>query len=94
SQWTALASVGYVLPSEAALALSASYSVEGEATINGQEAPDSGHRLTTLTASGLLPLSDTWRLQGSLFVNPPVSSLSLNQTARSGSLITVVHSWI
>jgi len=94
SQWTALASVGYVLPSEAALAVSAAYSVEGDATINGQKAPDSGHRLTTLTASGLLPLSDAWRLQSALFVNPPVSSLGLNQTALGGLLITVVHSWI
>jgi hypothetical protein len=94
SQWTVLASVGYVLPSEAALAFSAAYSVEGDAAINGQKAPDSAHRLTTLTASGLLPLTDTWRLQGSLFVNPPVSGLSLNQTARGGLLITLVHSWI
>lgn len=94
SQWTALASLGYVLPSEAALAVSASYAAEGDSTIDGQKTPDSGHRLTTLTASGLLPLSDTWRLQSALFVNPPVSNLSLNQTALGGWLFTVVHSWI
>jgi hypothetical protein len=94
SQWTALASLGYVLPSEAALAVSASYAAEGDPTIDGQKTPDSGHRLTTLTASGLLPLSDTWRLQSALFVNLPVSSLSLNQTALGGLLFTVVHSWI
>lgn len=94
TQWTALASLGYVLPSEAALAVSAAYGVEGNATINGQEVPDSRHRLTTLTASGLLPLSDTWRLQGSIFVNPPLSSSSLNQTALSGLQLTVVHAWL
>jgi len=93
SQWTALGSLGYVLPSGAAVAGSASYAVEGNATINGQKTPDSGHRLTTVTASGLLPLSDTWRLQSSLFLEPPISHLSLNQPALGGFLVTAVHSW-
>jgi hypothetical protein len=93
SQWTALGSLGYVLPSGAAVALSASYAVEGNATINGETTPDSGHRLTTVTASGLLPLSDTWRLQSSLFLDPPLSHLGLNQPALGGLLFTVVRSW-
>lgn len=94
TQWTALAAVAYVLPSEAAVALSASYAVEANARINGEEAQDSGHHLTTLTASGVLPLSDTWRAQGALFLNPPLSDASLNQTALGGVLLTLVHSWI
>jgi hypothetical protein len=94
SQWTALASLGYVVQSGAAVALSASYAVEGNATINGEKTPDSGHRLTTATASGLLPLSDAWRLQSALFLNPPLSHLGLNQPALGGLLFTVVHSWI
>jgi hypothetical protein len=94
TQWTALAAVAYVLPSEAALALSASYAAEGNARINGEAALDSGHRLTTLTASGVLPLSDTWRLQGALFLNPPLSSTSLNQTALGGALLTAVRAWL
>ncbi len=93
SQWTALGSLGYVLPSGAAVALSASYAVEGDPTINGEKAPDSGHRLTTVTASGLLPLSDAWRLQSSLFLNPPLSHLGLNQPALGGLLFTVVRAW-
>lgn len=94
SQWTAAASLGYVFPSEAALAVSASYSAEANATIDGLEAAHSGHRLTTFTAAGLLPLGDAWRLQGSLFVNPPLSGMSLNQTGLAGLLFTAVHSWL
>lgn len=94
TQWTALGAVAYVLPSEAAVALSASYAVEGNAQINGEAALDSGHRLTTLTASGVLPLSDTWRVQGALFLNPPLSDTSLNQTGLGSLLLTLVHSWL
>jgi hypothetical protein len=93
SQWITLASLGYVLASGAAVALSASYAVEGNATIDGQKTPNSGHRLTTVTSSGLLPLSDTWRLQSSLFLEPPLSDFGLNQPALAGFLVTAVHSW-
>lgn len=92
-QWSALFAVAYVLPSEAAIALSASYATEGNAEINGAPAPASGHRLTTLSAGGLLPLSDSWRLQGALFTNPPLSGSSRNQTGFAGLLLTAVHSW-
>ena len=89
-----LAAVAYVFPSEAALALSASYATEGNATINGTRAPGSGHRLTTVALGGVLPLSDRWRVQGALFANLPVSDLGRNQTAFAGILITFVHSWL
>jgi hypothetical protein len=94
SQWSLLGSMGYVFANESALALSAAYATEGSATIDDQSAQGSGHRLTTVTAFGLLPLSDTWRVQSAAFVNPPLSHSSLNQTAFGGLLFTVVHSWI
>ena len=92
-QWTALAAVAYVFPSEVALALSASYATEGKATIDSKTAPRSGHRLTTITCGGVLPLSDAWRVQGALFANPPLSGSSLNQTGLGGATLTLVHSW-
>ncbi len=93
-QWTALAALAYVFPSERAVAVSVSYTVEGNATINRQEAAGTNHRLTTCTLSGSLPLSDTWRLQSALFANPPLSQLGVNQTALAGALFTVVRSWL
>jgi hypothetical protein len=92
-QWTALAAVAYVFPGGAAVALSGSYATEGNTTINSQEVARSGHRLTTVTLGGLLPLSDSWRLQGTLFANPPLSGSSLNQTGFCGATFTVVRSW-
>ena len=93
TQWTALAAAAYVFRSEAAVALSASYATEGNARIDSQEVPRSGHRLTTLTLGGLLPLSDTWRLQSAIFANPPISGTSRNQTGLIGFTFTVVRSW-
>ena len=94
AQWTALGAVGYVFPSEAALALSASYTAEGNATIDGATAPDSSHRTTTVTFAGLLPLSDSWRAQAALFQNVPISTLSVNQPALLGGSLTAVYAWL
>jgi hypothetical protein len=94
TQWTFLAAVAYVFPNDDALAASLSYTLETEATINGADAQGTAHRLPTLTVSGVLPLSDVWRLQGAVFGNPPVAQLGLNQPAGAGLSATVVRSWI
>jgi len=93
SQWTALAACAYVFPSEVALALSASYTVEGQATINGQLAPGSARRATALSASSLLPVGDHVRLQASLWDNPPIAHTSSNQLASVGVGATAVYAW-
>jgi hypothetical protein len=93
AQWTFLAAVVYALPSEVALAASASYLVEGDATIGGVETDGTSHRLPTFTLSGVVPLSDTWRIQGALFDNPPIMHFGLNQSAAAGLMATVVKSW-
>jgi hypothetical protein len=93
-QWTALAAVAYVWPSEISLALSASYQAEGDATIDGADAAQTARRQPTVTLGGVLPVTDTLRLQGSLFDNLPISELGQNQTAAVGMLITGVYSWL
>ena len=94
SQWTALAAVGYVLPSQSSIALSLAYAFEGDATIDGVESPATGHRLPTVSVSGALSLSDAWRLQAAAFDNVPISSLGLNQPADLGFSVTLVRSWM
>jgi len=94
SQWTLLVAVAYTFPSEVAIAASASYLIEGDATINGVDSAGTGHRLPTLTLSGVVPLSDTWRLQGGISDNVPIASWGLNQPAALGLFVTGVRSWI
>jgi len=92
-QWTAQGVLAYVFPHEISAALAASYSVEENATINGQDAPRTSHRLPTVSVGTAIPVSDTWRVQTSLSVQPQVDGLGANQPANAGSSITVVHSW-
>ncbi|MGH7280314.1 MAG: hypothetical protein ACRELY_02235 [Polyangiaceae bacterium] len=93
TQWTFLSAVAYTFPNEIAIAGSASYTIEGDATINGTDTIGTAHRLPTLTFSGVMPLTDTWRLQGAIYDNLQITPLGLNQPAGAGLLFTVVHSW-
>ena len=94
-QVTFLLAGAYTFPGDAALALSASYAFEGEATANGATtSPGSSKRLTVFTLSGLYPLTDSWRLLGGgVFLDPPVGALGSNQPASTGFTLTVLRSW-
>jgi len=93
TQWTALASVAYALPHDYALAVSASYTGEGNADIQGVEAPGTARRITTLGLTGVVPISDHVRLQGGLSGNPPIPQLGKNQPATIGLLLTALYAW-
>ena len=90
TQLTALGAVAYTLQSEAAVGFVASYAAEGNATINGSTDPDSHKRVLTLSAVGLYPFTDALRLQGSLFLTPPVSALGANEPTTYGLTLTVL----
>jgi hypothetical protein len=94
TQWTFLAALAYTFPNDWAAAATASYSVEGDATIDGASQGGTAHRLPTLTISGLLPIDDVWRLEGGASLVPPIGSLGLNQPASAGLFATLVRSWI
>lgn len=93
TQFTVLAATAYSFDNDAALALAASLTVEGQAVIDGAPVPESQRRLVLVSVAGLWPLSDTWRLQGSLFLNPPVPQLGRNNPATGGFTFGVLHSW-
>jgi hypothetical protein len=93
SQWTLLVAIAYTFPNEVAIAASASSLIEGNAAINGVNSAGTGHRLPTLTLSGVVPLSDTWHLQGGMFDNVPIAPWGLNQPAALGLFVTGVRSW-
>lgn len=94
AQWTVIAAGAYTLESEVALAASATYSLEGNASIDGVEQPVTARRLLTLNASAVFPLSDSARLQGAAFMSPPASSFGANQNALAGLSFMAVYTWL
>jgi hypothetical protein len=92
TQFTALGAVGYGFDNEATATFVASYAFNGNATINGKEVEDSGRRLLRLSGSGSHPINDHLRLQGSVFVDPPVF-LTKNQITIYGITFTMIYSW-
>jgi hypothetical protein len=92
-QLTALAALGYTFPNDAAAALIASYTGEGDATIDGVDVAGSARRITQISLSGMIPVTDRLRLQGALFLDPPIPSLGANLPAAAGLAFTAVWSW-
>jgi hypothetical protein len=92
-QWTAMAAAAYTFSNDAALALVAAYSYEGNTEADGVENPTSSRRIPLLTIAGLYPWSDQWRLQGGIFATPPISKLGKNTPASMGVVLAVVRSW-
>ena len=94
TQVTLLAAGAYTFDSDAAIALSASYALEGDATnADGTSVPESSRHLTTLSLSVLWPVSDVVRLFGGVYVEPPISRFGSNQPSVSGLTLTVIRSW-
>jgi hypothetical protein len=93
TQWTALASFAYIFQNDVALAMLASYTAEGSAETNGQSTPGSSRRIPLFGVSGLYPINDSWRLQGSAVFTPPISSLGQNLPANASLAWILVRSW-
>jgi hypothetical protein len=93
----------YTFENDTALALSVSYAFEGSASCSSAGAgpcpsgtasvPGSAKGVTTVSLSGLWPLSDAWRVLGGVYLTPPVDSLGNNQPATEGLTLTVIRSW-
>ena len=93
-QINALAVAGYVFQSEAAAALYVAFLDRGDVTIDGTKAPATELRLTTAGASGLLPVGERWRLQGTLFGDLPVAPLGRNEQVGVGGTVALVYLWM
>jgi hypothetical protein len=92
-QWTLLALAGYVFDSEAALAVYVNVLERGDDTLDGVRQPGTVLRLTTLGLSGVLPLRDLWRIQGTAFGDVPVSSVGRNEQGAIGLTAALVRLW-
>ena len=85
------AAAGWAFKHERALALTAAFTAERAATINGDAVPSSGRLLTTIGLSAGTPLFESWRLQGRVYEDLPV--LGKNQTAGPGIAAVVLRAW-
>jgi len=95
TQVTLLAAGAYTFPNDAAVALSASYALEGDATTSdGADVPSSSKRLTVLTLSAMWPFGDAWRLLAGAFVDPPISQFGSNQPSSVGLTLTAIRAWL
>lgn len=93
TQLTVLAAGAYTFSSESSVALTASYALEGDAHAGGADVPNSSKSVLTTTLSGLVPLSDAWRLLGGVYLNPPLDTVGRNQPAALGLSLTAIRSW-
>ncbi len=92
-QLTALAVAGYVFENEAAAALYVNFLERGDNTLNGVTQPGTVLRLTTVGATGLVPLAEDWRLSGSIYTDVLLASFGRNEQAGAGVTATLVRAW-
>ena len=92
-QLTALAVAGYVFESEAAVALYVNFLERGDTAVNGATSGGSDLRLTTVGATGLLPIEVDWRLSASFYADILASSFGRNEQAGVGGTVSLVHAW-
>lgn len=91
--WTVLAAGAYTFSNDAAIALIASYAVQGDTEVEGIALPGTTRRIPQLTLSGLYPMNDHWRVQGGIFSTPPISQLGSQTPANIGLVLALVRSW-
>ncbi|HEY6475865.1 MAG TPA: hypothetical protein VI456_04735, partial [Polyangia bacterium] len=92
-QLTALAVAGYVFESEAAVALYVNFLERGDTTTDGMTNGGSGLRLTTVGATGLIPVAIDWRLSASIYGDVVLASFGRNEQAGVGGTVSLVHAW-
>ncbi len=92
-QWTVLGAAGYVLDNESAVGVYVNFLERGDDTLDGTLQPGTVLRLTTVGVSGVLPIRDVWRVQGSVFSDLLVSSFGRNELAGAGAALSLVKVW-
>ncbi len=78
-QWTALASTSVTFDPEWSGALALSYTVEGDARVDGHDVSESGRRLPNVALYAARTLGPRWRMQWGVALGPPIPFLGQNQ---------------
>lgn len=90
---TTTAALAYGFDNDAALGAFATYEVEADATIDGVRSEGSGSALTTVGLAWVYPFSDSYRLQGALTTNPPISGFGRNRPGGPAMSVTFIRAW-
>jgi hypothetical protein len=93
-QLSMLAALAYTFSNEAALALVTKYTTESETKFQNGYITDSNRNVFLVSLAGLWPINDNWRLQASLFANPPVNHGGKNSPSQAGVTLGTVYSWM
>ena len=91
-QLSGFGALGYLFPRDAAVAVVVSTAQSLSAVLNGQPVAGSGRGLTTASLAAGLPVTEAWRLQGSL--NADLTTLGRNRPTGLGATFTVVRAWL
>lgn len=94
TQLTGLFGVGYALLEETAAALVVTYTHEGDARIDGQHAPGTASHRMRFSLAASSAISDSWRLQGSVFIDPPFDGFGRNQMSTVGGTFGLIRSFL
>jgi hypothetical protein len=93
TQFTGIAAGGYTWTQTSA-ALALTYSAEGDASLDGASVASSAKRELRLTGSVTTSLSDTVRLRGGVFFDPPLDGVAQNEPDTLGLSATFVKSFL
>ena len=91
--FTVLLAVGYSFSEEIAVALSTSLFLEANVRVNGESVPDTArYKLHGTLALSYSP-SDTFRLQASAGIDPPLDGWGRNELSTAGGALTLIRSF-
>jgi hypothetical protein len=91
--FTIFGAAGWIGHGGRALALTATLTSELDVHVDGEAIPGSGKRLVRLGITGGTPIVEGVRLQGGIYVDPPIPGVSANEPSNAGAKITVLRSW-
>lgn len=91
--WRALylVAAGWVFDNDVALMGTLTHTSDGDATLAGEPAPDTGFRSTQAAFLVVAPLTDNLRLRTSVFTDVP--PLGVNRPALGGTSISLAKTW-
>ena len=91
--FNAFAAVAWTFDAGPAAALTLSYTGEPSTWIDGVAQPQSGRRQLRVGVSGGSELPGGWRVQASVFMDPPIPGLGENEPTDAGLTTTVISTW-
>jgi hypothetical protein len=85
---------GYTFTNDFGFAWVATYDFEGDATIDGVSASGTGKALLSTGLVANYPITDSFRILGSLTVPIPISGLGKNRPSADSATVTLLYGWM